>query len=101
MSEVIAGGIINDNEHTTKVEVIGDRMNCFLPNLPQAVSGRPSVFQHGKTILICGGDEYLKKCFQLNKNEWTLYNSMTLPRSLATVIGMHSATYIVGGDDVE
>ena len=99
VSEIIAGGTLNNNEHTTRVEVLGDRKNCYVPNLPQPVSGRPSVFQHGKTVLICGGIEYIKECYRLEQNKWIPYNSMTLSRNLATVIGMSYATYLVGGDE--
>ena len=98
---MIAGGVTYQDEILNEVEVIEKSRNCQLPSLPIDISASPSIFQHGRDILLCGGKNNLYDCLKLDIRNatWSHFNSMNQPKSFSTVIQMKTETYIVGGEE--
>ena len=95
ISVLIVGGL-HDGDYVG-VEILPES-DSRLPRLPTLIYGS-SIFQHGKDILLCGGNGNIDKCLKLDrqKYEWTYFNSMIVTRNSATVISMPSETYFLGG----
>lgn len=72
--------------------------------MPYAIAENPSIFQHGRNAILCGGSEYgseygNRNCWKLDVkgNSWVPFDSMIEARNYATVISMENETYVVGG----
>ena len=73
---VIAGGY-----DKSSVEVLtGDLGIKQLSNLPGEISSSSMVLHNG-TILLCGGGNNVKKCFQLDHGTWKEHSTLNEERS--------------------
>ena len=104
-SVIVAGGE-DDAHYLEKVEVLGNRLGCDIPDLPDQTFSKPSVFQLGQNIFICGGTMYSyqhynkRRCYKLENNTWTEYNTLISDRTFATHITTKTdEVYIFGGRD--
>ena len=84
-----------------EIEVIPKQKLCKVPGLWTSSVSSPSIFQHGRDIIFCGGHRYVIECWKLDyKNaEWTYFNSMLYNRvtEKTEVVSMSSKTYLLGG----
>ena len=87
-SVIAAGG--QDSYYLGNVEVIGNRLDCNIPDLPFQTYLQPSVFQLGQNIFLCGGtvssgsnqqQNDKRRCFKLVNNEWIEYNLLISNRT--------------------
>lgn len=105
VSVLIGGGGALNSQTFGDLEVFPSQDNCQIPNLQTMISGLtgviyPSIFQHGKDILLCGGAFNEGECWKLDiKNrKWTHFNSLLNSRNYpASVVSMKNETYILGG----
>ena len=85
-SVIVAGGY-DGNQWLDVVEVLnGDQQICLLPSLPAKIGGRPSVFQHGEDILVCGGYDNENSCLKLDNGEWSTFNSLRIGRYVSSAV---------------
>lgn len=78
-------------------ETIGDDKCDLAPDLPHSISDYPSVFQHGRQLLVCGGKGNSKSCLMLEGKIWHIHSNLTHERAFASSVTFPTGTYIFGG----
>ena len=68
-----------------------------LPNLPNRIDGS-SMVTHNDTILLCGGENNSKKCFQLDHGTWKEHSTLNVERDWHSAVTTQTATFVFGGD---
>ena len=94
ISTVIAGG--QNDIYLSDVEVLNEEKECKVTSL-SAATVSPSLFQHKENLLLCGGKNHEKECFQLQNDTWSNFNSLIQKRRSASIVSMRSQSYILGG----
>ena len=67
-----------------------------LPNLPDGIHGS-SMVAHNGTILLCGGENNLKKCLKLDHGTWKEHSTLNVERTLHSAVTTQAATFLFGG----
>ena len=99
---LIAGGFHNTDNQLASVEIISeDSIIIPLPNLPVTINRSPSMFIHNGTMLLCGGNNNLQNCLQLEGGIWKQYSSLNNERSYASAVTTDTATFLFGGNESE
>ena len=80
------------------MEIIGDKKNCQISNLTTLTDG-PSMFQHGRKIILCGGyGQNDNRCLQFKNGKWSYFNSLKHYRQYSTIVSMKNSVYLIGGE---
>ena len=95
-TSIIYGGGSIGNWGTDEVNLLEERKGCKIPNLPKYIN-KPSIFQHRKYVLICGGEYNEKGCMKLDGDKWSSSIPLIYERSQPTVIAMKDEVFILGG----
>ena len=104
ISIIISGGSNGIVGNLAEVEVLEEDGDCELPSLPYSIFTSPIIFQHGKDVLLCGGEDVnSKKCLKLDffNSLWIPFNNLSHPRVHSPAIQMKSETYLLGGTSPE
>ena len=102
---MVVGGW-DGNSKLDSVKIISSEStleNKKLTELPKGISGRPSLFLHGKKLLLCGGYGGYEgeTCFSYENDDWKKFSSLKQKRPYASAVTTADGTYIFGGDLVE
>ena len=94
--------VVGGSHRTSSVNIDLDECesiedSCFLPNLPYPISDNPSLFKHGRDILLCGGEGNEQTCLKLQNHKWSPFNNLLQKRIGAAVVQMKDGVYIFGG----
>ena len=93
---IVAGGSgLGHNVETVEV-IFRDRKTKQLPKLPKEIKN-PSIVLQGGALLLCGGMNKPKKCFQLNHGEWKDHSTLNRGRYEHSVVTTRTATFLFGG----
>ena len=95
---LIAGGQ-NKRGGITNVEILTNSSRQQLPDLPIPIFLEPSMFQHGGSIMMCGGLNNEKCCIQLENNTWSLHSYLNSEREAASSVATDRATFLFGGTE--
>ena len=92
---VVGGSGLGHNVETVEV-IFGDRKTKQLPKLRKEIKNPSIVFQDG-TLLLCGGMNKPKKCFQLNHGVWKDHSTLNHGRYEHSVVTTRTETFLFGG----
>ena len=103
-------------------EFIGSEQSCSISNLPYSIALKPTMFQLGREIVLCGGIRYtflsimhlldysqyisfsiddnkLDKCLRYQNGKWSFYNKLVYPRAYHAGIATSRGLYMFGGGE--
>ena len=97
---MVAGGY--DGSTLSSIEVLSSESSIMsnkkLAELPDEISGKPSLFLHDDKILLCGGRGNENKCLMHENNAWKEHSTLNEYRMFASAMTTADGTYIFGGD---
>ena len=91
---LISGGWYDPKKLASVAAISPEAINISLP-----VSWSPLMFIHNGRILLCGGENNLQFCLQLDKKSWKDHSILQQKRSWASVATTNTATFLFGGDE--
>ena len=93
---MFAGGEFFGHGGSAVDMLTGDIGAMQLPTLPNGIHG-PSMVLHNGNILLCGGYNNGKTCYQLIHATWKQHSTLNEGRVLHSAVATQSASFIFGG----
>ena len=93
---IFAGGHYFGRGGSAVDSFTGDIGAMQLPTLPKEIHG-PSMVLHNGNILLCGGYNNEKTCYQLIHATWKQQSTLNEGRVMHSAVATQSATFIFGG----
>ena len=97
-SVIIAGGFNYGIDAQRTVEILSEAPRVKqLPNLSSYDFAFSTMILHNKTILLYGGIDNARKCFQLKSGTWIYHSTFNEARIASAAVATEKGTFVFGG----